>query len=126
MGVGERIAERLKEAGISQAELARRVSLTQPTINALIRGSSRSSAHLHKIARELGTTPAYLAGETDDPDSDAAVSHLTREEFEWIDLLHALATADRKALLQLARSLSNEARAPTLHSPRPEFRSQAA
>ena len=71
MTVGERIKERLTALGLSQAELARRVSLSQPAINALIRGSSRSSTHLHRIARELQTTPAYLTSETDDPDHDA-------------------------------------------------------
>jgi phage repressor protein C with HTH and peptisase S24 domain len=52
---------------MSQSELARRVALGQTTINSLIRGDSRTSRHLHRIARELGTTPAYLTGETDDP-----------------------------------------------------------
>lgn len=52
--------------GISQAELARRVKIAQPTINALIKGNSTGSKHLHKIAAELETSPAWLAGETDD------------------------------------------------------------
>lgn len=50
---------------MSQAELARRVGIKQPTISDLIAGKSRSSSHLHKIARELQTTPEYLLGETD-------------------------------------------------------------
>jgi transcriptional regulator with XRE-family HTH domain len=56
---------------MSQSELARQVSLNQSTIAALINGKSRSSAHLHLIARSLRTTPAYLVGETDDPDEGA-------------------------------------------------------
>lgn len=71
MGMGDRIRERLTALGISGAELARRVGLKQPTISALISGKSRSSAHLHLIARELETTPEYLTGETDDPSSSA-------------------------------------------------------
>lgn len=70
MTVGQRILLRLQSLGISQSELARRVKMSQPAINALIAGRSRSSTHLHKIARELQTTPAYLSGETDDPASD--------------------------------------------------------
>jgi phage repressor protein C with HTH and peptisase S24 domain len=66
MTVGERIDERLKKLGISQAELARRVKVSQPTINALIKGGNTTSKHLHRIAAELETSPAYLAGETDD------------------------------------------------------------
>lgn len=72
MMVGERIKERLASEGMSQAELARRVQLSQPAINGLIRGASRSSTHLHRIARALNTTPAYLSGEIDDPDEGAA------------------------------------------------------
>ena len=67
MDMGERIAERLSLLGISQAELARRVKIAQPTINALIKGNATGSKHLHKIASELETSPAYLCGETDDP-----------------------------------------------------------
>lgn len=67
MTVGDRITERLEALEISQAELARRVKVSQPTINALIRGNSTGSKHLHKIAAELETSPAWLAGETDDP-----------------------------------------------------------
>lgn len=69
--VGNRIEERLLKLGLSQSELARRVGVKQPTINALIRGGNTTSKHLHRIAAELETSPAYLAGETDD---DAPVS----------------------------------------------------
>ena len=69
--IGERILSRLSVLGRSQSWLARQVGITQPAINGLIRGSSRSSAHLHKIARALVTTPEYLTGETDDPDENA-------------------------------------------------------
>lgn len=67
MGLGDRIEERLRALDLSQAELARRVKVSQPTINALIRGNNTGSRHLHKIAAELETSPAWLAGETDDP-----------------------------------------------------------
>lgn len=73
MALGERIQERLGKLGMSQAELARRVKVSQPTINALIRGGNTSSKHLHRIAAELETSPAYLAGETDN-DAPVAVA----------------------------------------------------
>lgn len=53
--------------GLSQAELARRVGITQPSINHLIKRGAAGSSHLHKIAYELNTTAAYLTGQTDDP-----------------------------------------------------------
>jgi phage repressor protein C with HTH and peptisase S24 domain len=55
--------------GLSQAELARRVGMSQPSINHLIRKGAQGSKHLHVIARELETTPEYLTGVTDDPDA---------------------------------------------------------
>lgn len=60
--VGDRINQRLKELGWSQAELARRANLAQSTINQLINGKSRSSSHLHVIARQMGVSTAWLAG----------------------------------------------------------------
>lgn len=73
MTVGERIEQRLTRLSMSQAELARRVGVSQPTINALVNGNNSGSKHLHRIAAELETSPAWLAGETDD-DSPVAVA----------------------------------------------------
>jgi transcriptional regulator with XRE-family HTH domain len=56
---------------MSQSELARRVKVTQGAIAKIVSNNPGGSSHIHKIARELGTTPAYLTGETDDPDEDA-------------------------------------------------------
>jgi phage repressor protein C with HTH and peptisase S24 domain len=71
MIIPDRIAARLRGTGLSQSELARRVGVGQSTINGLVKGEQRSSSHLHKIARELGTSIAYLEGDTDDPSIDA-------------------------------------------------------
>jgi phage repressor protein C with HTH and peptisase S24 domain len=67
MIVMERLAQRMRELGVSQAELARRVGISQQAIGKLVNGSSRSSPNIGRIAQELGTTPAYLAGQVDDP-----------------------------------------------------------
>lgn len=61
----------MAEQGISQAELARRVGVAQATIAKLVGGQTYGSKHLHIIARELNTTPAFLTGEVDDPAEDA-------------------------------------------------------
>ena len=71
MRIGERIAERRKAKGLSQGALAERAGLSQPTIGKLESGISSGSSFMHRIARELDTTPAYLAGETDNPALDA-------------------------------------------------------
>ena len=71
MGLGERIAQRLKAVGLSQAELARRVGIRQSTMNSLINGNSRTTRSIVALARELRTTPDYLMGHSDDPDANA-------------------------------------------------------
>ena len=99
MIVGERVKERMEAAGLSQAELARRVGMAQPSIFQLIKRGKKGSTKLHLIARELGTTPAYLSGETDDPHADAPPPPLLdSEERELFDHFNHLAPADRKAL----------------------------
>jgi phage repressor protein C with HTH and peptisase S24 domain len=71
MIVAERVRTLMAEKGLSQSELARRVGISQTAIGKLASGETYSSRHLHVVARELGTTPAYLAGEIDDPSSGA-------------------------------------------------------
>ncbi|MFD1103694.1 helix-turn-helix domain-containing protein [Sphingobium olei] len=110
MTLGARIEQRLGETGISQAELARRVGIRQSTINSLIRGESRTSRSLLKIARELNTTPAYLIGETDDPVGDGPPTPtLDSESKDLVDCFSSLSPADRRAILQIARSLAGGA-----------------
>jgi len=53
--------------GQSQAGLARKIGVAQATIAKLALGERGGSRFLHEIARELGTTPSYLTGQTDDP-----------------------------------------------------------
>lgn len=85
MVVGERIQQRLQTLGISQAELGRRVGLTQPAIANLIHRNKAGTSHLHRIARELGTSPAYLAGETDDPAEGALPTPTAEAIAEHLD-----------------------------------------
>ena len=67
----ERLAHRMRDKGISQAELARRVGISQQAIGKLVNGSSRSSPNIGRIAEVLETTPAYLAGQVDDAEEGA-------------------------------------------------------
>ena len=124
--LGQRIQSLLDERDMSQAELARRVQLRQSTINGLVNGHSSGSKHLHRIARVLGTTAAYLEGETDDPGSDVPDSRFSTEEEAWIEDLRGLVPADRKAVLRLTHSLANSAAAPTIHAPKNEYRADGS
>lgn len=116
MQLGSRIERRLELLGLSQAELARRAGIPQTTVNGLIRGHSRTTPHLVKIARELKTTPAYLMGETEDPDLELPEFPLNSEERTWIELLRGLEAKDKTAILHLTRTLACSARTPSKHS----------
>lgn len=116
----------MRAAGISQAELARRVGVSQPTIFKLIHTSKKGSAHLHRVARELGTTPAYLSGETDNPESEGPDEEvLSSDARELLAAFDQLPIRDRRALVQIATSLAAANDPPTtLHDKRQDYRSR--
>lgn len=125
MGLGARISERLEELGISQSELARRTGVPQTTINSLIKAGRRSTPHLLKLSRALRTTPAYLTGETDDPEGeDGGLGALGTQDRELLDCFHELNASDRKAVLRITRALvaAQSAEGATLHSRKSAFR----
>lgn len=114
-----RLRHLLTAREISQSELARRVGVTQATIYKLLSGETQGSKHLHKIAHELGTTPAYLMGETDDPDSPTPSPDLTSDERELLDAYRALPPKDRAAVLRITLSMNGIAPAgTTIHDPK--------
>lgn len=83
----DRFRKLLAEKGLSQSELARRVGVSQSAIHKLASGGAYGSAHLHKIARELGTSPSYLSGETDDPSEGAVPLPSAEAIAEQLDLV---------------------------------------
>ena len=80
----DRLRMRMEELEISQAELGRLIGISQTSIWKLVSGDTANSRHLHKIARELRTTPAYLTGETDDPNEGAVPAPTAKTVAEQI------------------------------------------
>ena len=83
----------MAEKDLGQAELARRVGISQASIWHLINKGKTGSRHITKIARELGTTVAYLEGETDDSDADAPLPAPPRDnmvEVAMVDLAYGM------------------------------------
>lgn len=124
---GGRIEQRMKEMGLTQAELARRAGVSQPTIFKLIRENKTGSRVLHKVARVLQTTPAHLTGETDDPDGDGPDEPtLTSDEAELLELFRAIEPKERAAFMVLVRSIATNARSPTVNEKGLSYRGPGA
>ncbi|MGA9659010.1 MAG: S24 family peptidase [Asticcacaulis sp.] len=85
----DRLRERIVAMGHTQSSLARKVGVTQAAIAKLLTGKAFGSSHLHKITRELGTTAAYLTGETDDATEGALpmpTAELLSEQLDLVQL----------------------------------------
>lgn len=68
---GDRLDQLMKEKGLSQSELARRIGVSQATIWKLINEPSQGSKHTHRIAAELGTSSEFLMDDTEDASAPA-------------------------------------------------------
>lgn len=93
--------------GISQAELARRAKVPQTTVNGLIRGDSRSTPHLLKIAKELKTNAAYLTGESSNPDIKLEDIDLLNSEIELINSYKTLNEFEKKFIKYIIDKLAS-------------------
>jgi hypothetical protein len=95
---------------MSQSELARRLG---PAPADHQHAHQRANAELEapsRIARELGTTPAYLSGETDDPTEGApAAPELSAQEHKLITIYRRLPKKDQSALRLLIERMAGEA-----------------
>ncbi|WP_448660341.1 XRE family transcriptional regulator [Sphingomonas sp. CJ99] len=91
----DRLKRLIEECGLSQSELARRVGISQASVNKLTSGEGQGSKYLHHIARELGTSVEYLLGETDDPGIGSAPAPRPAHD--------ATTSADRSDLVEIAQ-----------------------
>lgn len=82
----ERISELVKMRGWSRNEFFRRIKLDAKNWQKWEKGETSPAKHLPRIAEVLGTTEAYLRGDTDDPSPGDAppIDETTRE---FLDLL---------------------------------------
>ncbi|WP_107719122.1 MULTISPECIES: S24 family peptidase [unclassified Novosphingobium] len=69
----DRLLALMAQENLSQSALARRVGVSSTAIWKLLNDPAQGSKHTHKIARELGTSPEYLMGETDDPKASGEI-----------------------------------------------------
>lgn len=111
---------------ITQAMMVRELGLSQGAISKIVNNSPSGSSHLHRVARMLQTTPAYLTGETADADADAPPPPvLSRDEAELVEHYRSLTPHDRETILRTARALSGAAMpSKQVHAPRRAYRGE--
>ena len=113
----------MEELAISQSELARRVGVSQTTIYKLVSGDGYGSKYLHRIARELNTTAAYLSGETDDPSLEGPELVLDFQERQLIDYFNRMGEPERHSLITIMRAVVEGPKKPaSVHNDRRRYR----
>lgn len=107
MTIPERIKELRKNRNLTQSELADLAGVTKTAISNWERGSySPDSVNLKKLAEALGTTVAYLLGETDlwTRYGDVPEHDRTKEEWHAIqDQIIRRSEAQREAVQEMGR-----------------------
>ena len=63
--IPKRLYDAMRISQISQSELARRIGVSQGTIQHILRGTTRKSKYIPDIARELRVPVSWLQGEED-------------------------------------------------------------
>jgi transcriptional regulator with XRE-family HTH domain len=92
MTMGDRLKKARKDAGFTQATLAKVSGVDQARISGLEIGTQRSSVYLIKICVALGVDPIYIeTGEA----GDSEPSELTPLDKQLLDLLHQLSDDER-------------------------------
>lgn len=97
--------------------------MSQTTIYKLVSGDGYGSKYLHRIARELQTTAAYLAGETDDPAVEMPEDHLDHDEQRWVWYWRRLDEKRQKSFVNILEALTGEPEI-VLHDGRQPYRAE--
>ena len=94
-----RIIERMDKFGLSKADMAKRLNMDYTTFWRKLNGKRNIDVPLlQEIAKILGTSTAYLLGETDDPFSVKPTVSSSRPEKQEVRISEA--TRDLEAMLK--------------------------
>lgn len=102
-----------KRAGLTQEKLAERVGIHRSYISRMENNEpiNLGIETLYALAREIGVSPLYILGETEDPlhgidDDELALDSVSAWGKELLGLLDKLTPGDKTFLLELARKLN--------------------
>lgn len=104
-----RLTEVMRKRGLDQPDVAKGVGATQGAISKIITGETKNSRLIPKLATFLGVSVPWLLGQSDDPSGEGEEALLDHESREMVRQFNHLAPADRRALLQIARTMAGGA-----------------
>lgn len=78
---GDRLKAAMKNAAVTQQELAEKIGITQQSVQYLCSGKAKTSRQIDRIASELGVAPEWLVfGTNETPDSPYSVPLFSIEQ----------------------------------------------
>ena len=107
--IGEKIKKRRKELGITQEELAERLSVTYQQVQRYENGKNRLNVeNIQVIADTLNVPVSYFFGDTDrDKVSENRVSYLSADENRLLNYFRRIGNKKaREIVLQLVRLIA--------------------
>ncbi len=93
MNLSERIRSSRKKVGLTQAQLAEVVGVSQPVINDLEAGKANGSSHLTRIAAALGVDPNWL--DSGEHNSGFTLRDLNKRELSLVKTYRLLNESDK-------------------------------
>jgi len=116
----------MEKRGLDQSTLARDLGVTQGAISKIVLGKTTNSRLIPRIATYLGVSMPWLLGESDEQEgADGDTALLDHEAREMIRHLQHLTPADRRALLQIARTMAGgPTPSSTVHAPARGYRGE--
>lgn len=102
--LGERIAQRRKELGMSQEDLALLMQTHQRQISRYETGQNDPTVRvLIAIAQALDTTPTWLLGLSDNPERPLTEDNLTEDERTLLELFRSKEPTRRHSILEILK-----------------------
>lgn len=106
MSTGERLKQARKAAGMTQAELAKKVGMAQATISELEGGKSSGTTQIASIALALKVNSLWLETGKGSPTLDKHPPQ-TDDEAAFLALYRRLEPRDREVVFRMAEVLAN-------------------
>ena len=107
----DRLLERAKARGVSQAHLAELVGRKSYYVRDLVRDGTQPPAETVAVwaVAAATTTPAYLLGETDEKEkpTGTVAGGLDKADAEILDIIHRLPPEKYSAAIAMLRGLAN-------------------